>query len=156
VKRLTVTLLAISVFTPTVFAQTVEIIRGTKRDYQSFAQSAEQVEQQKVFSAWREKIEGAERDYKNKHGRYGDLTALRKARLFRSLVFESGSWFGASRKATANFVPKNMLIQVTLSEDSQQFNIAIIEQPYVMERVLGPQYRDFEDSPEGPIISVAR
>jgi len=156
VTRLTTALLTISVFTPTVFAQTVEIIRGTKRDYQSFAQSAEQVEQQRVFSSWREKIEGAERDYKNKHGRYGHLTALRKARLFRSLVFESGSSLGASRKATANFVPKNMLIQVTLSEDSQQFNIAIIEQPYVMERVLGPQYRDFEDSPEGPIISVAR
>lgn len=162
-KNLTATVaLLVCAFTPIVFAQTVEIIRGTERDYQNvstpstFAQSAEQVEQQKVFTAWREKVRGAEREYKNKHGRYGDLAALRKARLLPGLVFESCSSQGASRKAKANFVPNSTLIQVPVSEDGQHFDVTIVDGPG---RCSPPVYilpgtmRDFQDSPEGLIFA---
>ena len=83
-KRLTVSLLVFSVFTPSVFAQSVESVDLAEHRL-------------RTFSGWLEMVKGAERDYKNKNGRYGDLVALRKAHLLRRLVFESGSSVGASR-----------------------------------------------------------
>ena len=154
-KRLTVSLLVFSVFTPTVFAQSVE--------------SVEQAEHRlRIFSGWLEMVKGAERDYKNKNGRYGDLVALRRAHLLRSLVFESGSSAGARGKAQVNFVRKSTLFQVTVSEDGQHVSPVIGEHCARVDaddmgqggswcchcgsRHLLP---DFEDSPAGPIIAIA-
>jgi hypothetical protein len=117
-----------------------------------FAQSAAQEEREKVFSAWREIISGAEGQYRNKHGRYGNLDALRKAHLLRSLVFESCSSVRASRAKT-NFVPKSTLIDVLLSQDVQSFYVMITEHSG---RCFGPpMYQlmpDLKDSPEGLIF----
>jgi len=149
-KWLTVAVLIFSVFAPTVFAQD------------------QSEDPWRVFSRWIEMVKGAERDYKNKNGRYGDLVALRKAHLLRRLVFESGSSVGARGKAQANFVRKSTLFQVTVSEDGQHFSAVIgehcarvdaddmgqggswcchCESPYLLP--------DFEDSPAGPIIAIA-
>jgi hypothetical protein len=157
-KRLTVALL-VWIFTATVFAQTVEIIRGTERDYQNvstpsiFAQSAEQEERDKIFSAWREIVGGAERHYRNKYGRYGKLAALRKAHLLRNLAVESCS-SAASGTAKANFVPKSTLIEVLVSPDGQSFDVMILEHSG---RCFGPPMfhlmPDFDDSPEGLIFA---
>jgi len=154
VKRLTVALLVFNVFTPIV-AQTVESVEHAEHRL-------------RIFSGWLEMVKGAERDYKNKNGRYGDLVALRKAHLLRRLVFESGSSVGARGKAQANFVRKSTLFQVTVSEDGQHFGAVIgehcarvdaddmgqggswcchCESPYLLP--------DFEDSPAGPIIAIA-
>ena len=139
-KRLIFTLSVFSAFTPSVFGQTVaqnestlfparvEVIRGTERHYENvIIPAAEQTDLQKLWSSWLQKVEGAERDYKNKNGRYGDLAALRKARLLRSLVFEPCSSAGAIGKARVNFIPKNTLIQVTLSGEGQHFDAVIVE-----------------------------
>jgi hypothetical protein len=109
-KRVTVALLATSVFTPTIFAQCVqpkelkvEIIRGTERDEQNvstptvFTQSSEQTDRQRIFSGWLEMVKGAERDYKNKNGRYGDLAALHETHLLRGSVFESDPFGGCQK-----------------------------------------------------------
>ena len=64
VKRLTVALLVFNVFTPIVLAQTVESVEHAEHRL-------------RIFSGWLEMVKGAERDYKNKNGRYGDLVALR-------------------------------------------------------------------------------
>ena len=79
------------------------------------------------FLVGREMVKVAERDYKNKNGRYGDLSALRKAHFLRNLVFEAGSSADARAKAQANFVPKSTLFQVTVSEDGQHFRAVIGE-----------------------------
>lgn len=139
-KRLALTLLVFSAFTPTAFGQAVaqkepaifparvEIIRGTERHYENvIIPAAEQTDLQKLWSAWLQKVEDAERDYKNKHGRYGDLPALRKAHLLRSLVFEPCWSAGASGKARLNFIPKSTLIQVTVSEDGQRFDAVMVD-----------------------------
>ena len=149
-KWLTVAVLIFSVFAPTVFAQD------------------QSEDPWRVFSRWIEMVKGAERDYKNKNSRYGDLVALRRAHLLRRLVFESGSSVGARGKAQANFVRKSTLFQVTVSEDGQHFSAVIgeycarvdaddmgqggswcchCESPYLLP--------DFEDSPAGPIIAIA-
>lgn len=165
-KRLTVTLLVFSAFTPTVFGQTVEqkgpttvfpgrveIIRGTERQYENvITPTAEQTDLQRLCSGWLQKVEGAERDYKNKNGRYGDLAALRKAHLLRSLVFEPRSSAGASGKAKVNFVPKSTLIRVTVSEDGQHFDALIVDGAgHCYGPLDHPVPLHFEDSPEGPI-----
>ena len=183
-KRLTVALLAISVFTPTVFAQCVEpeeprvsshpveIIRGTEREYQNvstpavFDPSSEQMDRERLFSGWLEMVKGAERDYKNKNGRYGDLAALRKTRLLHSLVFESGSSAAPNGRSQATFVPKSTLFQVTVSSNGQHFGAVVGDkcvtvdaddtQVYLLEVLPGRAIRDFQDGPEGPIVSVAR
>jgi hypothetical protein len=138
VKRLVLTLLVFSACTPTVFGQAVEqkeptvfptrveIIRGTERTYQIIP-SPEETDLQKLWSGWLRKVEGAEEDYKNKNGRYGNLADLRKAHLLRSLVFEPCSQVGTDRKAKANLVPKTTLIQVTVSADGQRFDSAIVD-----------------------------
>jgi len=171
-KRLTVALLVFGVCTPTVFAQSgeqeettglsgcIEIIKGTERNCQkvsipsTVAPFVEQKERDRVFSSWHEIIRGAERHYKNKHGRYGNLAALRKAHLLRDLVFESCSSAGGGQ-AQVNFVPKNTLIDVQLSADRQDFNVMIVEHT---ERCFGPPMfnllPDLEDSPEGLIFAV--
>ena len=140
VKRLLFTLLVLNAFTPTVFGQTVEqkeppifpvrveIVRGTERQYENvIIPAGEQTDLQKLWSGWLQKVEGAERDYKNKNGRYGDLSALRKAHLLRSLVFEPCSSAGAAGKARVNFIPKRTLIRVTVSEDGQNFDAVIVD-----------------------------
>jgi hypothetical protein len=159
VKSLTVALLVFSVFTPTVFAQTVE--------------SDEQAEHPfRVFSAWIEMVKGAERDYKNKNGRYGDLAALRKAHLLDRLVFESDSSAGASGKTDSNFVRKRTVFQVTVSKDGQHFRAVIgawcasgiVADDRGNERYGGmsdiiscpPVRLPLLDGPEGPIIAIAR
>jgi hypothetical protein len=169
VKRLPVALLVFGVCTPTVFAQSgepkettgfsgcVEITRGTVRDCQkvsipsTVAPFVEQKEPDRVFSTWLEIIRGAERHYKNKHGRYGNLAALRKAHLLRDLVFESCSSAGGGQ-AQLNFVPKNTLIDVALSADRQEFNVRIAEHTG---RCIEPPMilPDLEDSPEGLIFA---
>jgi hypothetical protein len=167
VKRLVFTLLVFSAFTPSVFGQTVvqkeptvfpirvEIIRGTKRQNVIFP-AGEQTALQKLWSGWLLKVEGAERDYKNKNGRYGDLSALRKARLLRSLVFEPCSSPGASGRARVNFIPKSTLIQVTVSEDGQHFSAVIVDGAGHCDRPPDhpvPQPLIFWDSPpEGSIL----
>ena len=78
-KRLTIALLIFSVSAPTVFAQ-----------------DESEDDHWRVFSRWIEMVKGAERDYKNKNSRYGDLAALRKAHLPDRLVFESDSSSDAS------------------------------------------------------------
>lgn len=118
VKRLILILFAFSTFTLTVFGQTgepkgptlfprrVEIIRGTDRTSENvIVPTAEQTDLERVWSGWLRKVESAERDYKNENGRYGDLAALRKAHLLRSLVFEPCSSTGASGEPKANLVP---------------------------------------------------
>ena len=148
-KRLTVALLVFSVFAPTVFAQSVEF---------------EQADRRRIFSGWLEIVKGAERDYKNKNGRYGDLAALRNAHLLDRLVFESGSSAAARSKAQANFVPESTLFRVTVSTDGQHFRAVIGEKCVSvsademgrgLDWLCGPSLspRDFEDSPEGPIFA---
>ena len=113
-KRLTVALLAISVFTPTVFAQCVERM--------SFEQAQHRL---RIFSGWLEMVKDAEMDYKHKKGRYGDLGALRKAHLLRSLVFESGSSAAPKGKSQDNFVSQDTRFQVTVWADGQHFRVVI-------------------------------
>jgi hypothetical protein len=155
-KRLTVALLLFSVFGPTVFAQSGEPSEDPWA----------------VFSGWIEMVKGAERDYKNKNGRYGDLAALHKAHLLDRLVFESDSLAGASGKADSNFVRKRTVFQVTVSKDGQHFRAvigawcasAIVADDRGNERYGGmsdiiscpPVRLPLLDGPEGPIISVAR
>ena len=156
-KKLTVALL-VWVFTSTAFAQTVEIISGTDRHYQNVstpsivAQSGDQEERDKIFSTWRDIISGAERQYKNDHGRYGNLAALRKGHLLRGLIFESCSSARAS-EAKTNFVPKSTLIDVLVTTGGQDFGVMITEHSG---RCFGPpMYNvmpDLNDSPEGPMI----
>ena len=106
------------------------------------------------FLVGREMVKVAERDYKNKNGRYGDLSALRKAHFLRNLVFEAGSSADARAKAQANFVPKSTLIDVPVSPDGQSFDVMILEHSG---RCFGPpMYQlmpDLNDSPEGPILA---
>jgi len=153
-KWLTVAVLIFSVFAPTVFAQD------------------QSEDPWRVFSRWIEMVKGAERDYKNKNGRYGDLAALRKAHLLDRLVFESDSSSDASGKADANFVRKRTMFQVTVSKDGQHFRAvigakcasAIVADDRGNERYGGmsdiiscpPVRLPLLDGHEGPIISVAR
>ena len=148
-KRLTVVLLLFSVFGPTVFAQS-----GVPSE-----------DAWTVFSGWIEMVKGAERDYKNKNRRYGDLAALRKAHLLDRLVFESDSLAGASGKADSNFVRKRTVFQVTVSKDGQHFRAVIGEwcaraieaDDMGNEQLIScpPVRLPLLDGPEGPIISVA-
>ena len=114
-------------------------------------------------------VKGAERDYKNKNGRYGDLADLRRSHLLDNLAFESDSSADASGKGKANFVRKRTQFQVTVSKDGQHFSASIGEHcARVDADDMGNTgswcchceslhlLRDLEDSPEGPIISVAR
>lgn len=125
-KCLTVALLISSVLAPTAVAQD-----------QSW----------QLFPHWFEMVKRAERAYKKKKGRYGDLAALRKAHLLPT-----------SEKAP----PKGMVFEVTTSEAGRHFLASITDMSLTLiagdqggER-SSPVHRDFEDNPEGPIISVAR
>ena len=123
----------------------------------------------RVFSGWLEMVRGAERNYKNKHGHYGDLAALRKAHLLGSLVFESDSAARSRDKAKADFVPKTTRFQVTVSDYGGHFKALIGEDCVVVhidDMGNGGSWcchcesrnllRDLKDSPEGPIVSVPR
>jgi hypothetical protein len=153
-KSLTLVLLIFSVFAPTVFAQD------------------QSEDPWKAFSRWIEMVKAAERDYKNKNGRYGDVAALRKAHLLDRLVFESDSSSGATGKADANFVRRRTVFQVTVSNDGQHFRavignwcasgIEVDDRGYgfyegMIDKISCPPVRlPLLDGPEGPIISVAR
>lgn len=141
---------------PTVFPVRVEIIRGTERTYQNVTiPGVEETDVQKLWSGWLRKVEGAEKDYKNKNGRFGKLADLRKAHLLRSLVFEPCSSASANGKAKTNFVPKTTLIRVTVSEDGQQFDSVIVdggENCYRPQQHRAPQLPSpiYWDSPPTP------
>src|SRR5260370_15125618 len=153
-KWLKCALLIFSVFSPTVFAQ-------DESEDDPF----------RVFTRWIEMVRGAERDYRNKNGRYADLAALRKAHLLDRLVFESDS-SDPSVKADANFVRKRTVFQVAVSNDGQHFSAVIgnwctstmvkvddrRKGKYGMSETIScpPVRLPVLDSPEGPIISVAR
>src|SRR5260370_6168160 len=107
-KWLKVALLIFSVFAPTVFAQ-------DESEDDPF----------RVFTRWIEMVRGAERDYRNKNGRYADLAALRKAHLLDRLVFESES-SDPIVQADANFVPKRTVLQVAVSNDGQHLSAVTI------------------------------
>ena len=157
-NRLTVALLVVSVFTPSVFAQSVQWVESGEQHEHRF----------RILSDWLEMVKGAERHYKNKNGRYGDLAALRKAHLLDGLVFESDSSAGVSGKVDTKFVPKRTLFEVTVSEHGQHFTAVIREYCVnVNADDMGGEWsvcccwspflhRDFDDSPEGPIIAIAR
>ena len=158
VNRVTVALLVFSVFTPSVFAQSFGWIESGEQHEHRF----------RVLSDWLGMVKSAERRYKNKNGRYGDVAALRKAHLLDRLVFESDALAGVSGKVDAKFVPKYTSFEVTVSEDGQHFTAVIREHCVnVHADDMGGEWsvcccwspflhRDYDDSPEGPIISVAR
>jgi len=74
VKRLTVAFLILGIFASTVFAQSTErAIRDRHR----------------VFVGWLGIVKTAESRYRNKHGVYGNLAALRGSHLLDVLVFGS-------------------------------------------------------------------
>ena len=163
-KRLTVAILVFTSFTPSVFAQTIDCTEGTAQRQctnvppQWFHVSAPTPQRQRILSGWQRKVEDAERDYKNKHGRYGDLATLRKAHFLRRLIFEPCDQPQNSGKEKANFVPQSTFFQVAVKPDGQFFYLVIAygaghcdwDRPSLFEN------RDFDDSPQGPIISVAR
>jgi hypothetical protein len=154
-KRLTVALLVLALFTPAVFAQSVAQGQNDLR---------------KVLSVWLGIVQTAEGNYKNKHGRYGDLAHLRKAHLLDGLVFESDSSTGRHDESQTNFVRKNTVFRVTVSEDGQHFRAvigAVLGEDcwtlYADDRreVVGASRcrpsREFPlppDGPEGPIIAI--
>jgi len=156
VKRLTVAFLVLSVLIPTVLAQSVESVEQTETRLS-------------LFSGWLKMVKGAERDYKNKNGRYGNVTALFNAHLLGTLVFESGSSPGlASTKAQGNFVPKGTIFQVTVSHHGQHFKALIGDECVsVTTDDSGSDHSgccrcrptllylpDFQESLDGPIIGV--
>jgi len=145
-KRLTVAFLVLALFAPAVFAQSVE-----------------QKERLRVFGGWLGIVRGAERNYKTKHGRYGDLTDLRKAHLLDAFGFESDSSRGTHDESETNFVPKNTLFQVTVSEDGEHFRAVIGEECVSLEATDTGGGRGYcrphpqvipQDGPKGPIIAV--
>ena len=111
-KWLTVALLIFSVFTPTVFAQTVE---------------------QKEFPGCIEIISGTERHLQ-----------------CENVIIPTAEQTGGTARAK-RLTPEQR--KASASKASKAGNARPL---YFMEVVPGRQIRDFEDSPEGPIISVAR
>ena len=124
----------------------------------------------KAFSRWIEMVKGAEKAYRNKIGRYGDLASLRKAHLLRELVFESDSSSAAKGATNANFVRKQTVFKVTVSNNGQHFRAVIgnwcastiVADDRGYERFgtelnnCPPVRLPLQDGPDGPIISVAR
>lgn len=164
-KRLTVAILVFNLFTPGVFAQTVICTEGTtQRQCTNSAPgwlrtvSAQTPQRQRILSGWQRKVERAERHYKNKHGRYGDLAALRNAHLLRGLTFEPCPSADRSGKEKTNFIPQSTVFRVAATPDGQLFHLMIVDgaghcdwdRPSLFE------HRDFDDSPQGPVISLAR
>ena len=166
-QRLVFSLVVFGAFTPTVFSQIVpqneptpfparvEIIRGRERHYENIIlPRAEQADLQQLWSGWLQKVEAAEKVYKNKNGRFGGLADLRKAHLLRNLIFEPCSSAGVNRKARVNFVPKTTMIQVTVSEDGQRFDSLIVDGGGHCYRPQGhsapPQQPIYWDSPPTP------
>jgi hypothetical protein len=154
VKWLTVAVLILGTFASTVFARC----------------GAEQVikDRRKVLLGWLGIVRAAENKHKNNtHGRYGDLTDLRKAHLLDALVFESDSSASGHGDSEANFVPKSTFLQVTVSSDGQHFKAVIREASDTwsvsieadetgdtsMIRCPPPQL-PLQEGPEGPIIAL--
>lgn len=111
-KWLTVALLSFSVFTPTVFAQTVE---------------------QKEFPGCIEIISGTERHLQCENAITPTAQQTGTARAKRLTPGQRKASATKASKAAAKTPPV-----------------------YFLETLPGSRIRDFEDSPEGPIMSVAR
>jgi hypothetical protein len=112
-KWLTVALLIFSVFTPTVFAQTME---------------------QKEFPGCIEIISGTERHLQ-----------------CENVIIPTAEQTGGTARA------KRLTPEQRKASASKASKAAAKARPvYFLETLPGRQIRDFEDSPEGPIISVAR
>jgi hypothetical protein len=109
-KTLTVTLLVLGVFASAVLAH-------------SEPQAVK--ERRRVLAAWVSIVRGAESRYKTKHGRYGDLAALREAHLLDALTFESEK--PAETTSDANLVPRRTHFEVTTSADGEHFRVSIWE-----------------------------
>jgi hypothetical protein len=155
VKRLTGALLILGIFVSTSFAQSAEQAMKNRR---------------KVLFGWLGTVKTAETKYKSKHGRYGDLTALRESHLLDVLVFESDHSSASAHGETeseASFVPKSTSFQVTISSDGQHFRVTISESlddrcgvgVFADEMSSGssvcrPLPMPWEDRPEGPLISL--
>jgi hypothetical protein len=151
-KMPTVALLLLALFTAAVFAQSDEKVQRDRH---------------KIFSAWLGIVKTAEGNYKNKHGRYGDLAHLHMAHLLDGLVFGSDSSRGTHYESEPNFVRKGTLFQVTVSEDGQHFRAVLGEDCWSLHTddmgVVGSSRclpsREFPlppDGPEGPIIAIPR
>jgi len=124
----------------------------------------------KAFSRWIQMVKDAEQTYKNRNGHYGDLATLRKAHLLDELVFEAGPSSPAKGKTNANFVRKQTVFKVTVSNNGEHFRAVIGNwcastivaddrgyERYGKELNNCPPVRlPLQDGPEGPIISVAR
>jgi len=152
VKRLTVAFLILGIFASTVFAQSTErAIRDRHR----------------VFVGWLGIVKTAESRYRNKHGVYGNLAALRGSHLLDVLVF--GSNPSPESLPDSNLIPTSTGFQVTVSNDGQHYKVAIHERLVDVgnislfageastEWIVGrPPQAPLEDGPEGSLPSVAR
>jgi hypothetical protein len=151
VKTLTVALLALGIFAPAVLAQSAEQVMKDRR---------------RVLGGWLGTVRAAESQDKSKHGRYGDLTALRGAHLLDALVFESDK--PAETGPDTNVIPTNAHFEVTVSGDGKHYKVSIWESSDEWSVSvdademsggwgLGRAHRapPPEDGPEGPILSRA-
>jgi type II secretory pathway pseudopilin PulG len=111
VKTLIVVLLVLGIFTSAVLAQSAEQVRR---------------ERQRVLCGWLRTVRAAESKYKVEHGVYGDLTALRRAHLLDSLVFESDE--PTESLPDTNLVPENTHFEVTASSDGKHYQVWISEE----------------------------
>ena len=108
VKTLTVVLLVLGIFASAVFAQSAQQIMKERR---------------RVLGGWLVTVRAAESKYKTKYGVYGDLTALRKAHVLDSLVFEPDE--PAQGMPDTNVVPQNTHFEVTASSDGKHYKVLI-------------------------------
>jgi hypothetical protein len=150
-KRLTGALLVLGIFVSIAPAQSAEQIMKNRR---------------KVLFGWIGIVRAAESKYKSEHGIYGDLNALRGARLLDALVFSSDE---LTEIATdTNIVPNSTHVEVTASSDGNHFKVEIYERldvgsvgVFADETGGGSsQCRPLwapiiEDEPQGPSLSLA-
>lgn len=157
-KTLTVTLLVLGVFASAVFAQSKPQV--------AVSEPQAVKERSRVLAGWVRIVRGAESQYKSKHGRYGDLAALREAHLLDALTFESEK--PAETTSDANLVPQSTHFEVTTSGDGEHFSALIWESlnewsvsVHADETGGGDGLGHTqeiplpEDSPQGPILSLA-
>jgi hypothetical protein len=111
VKTLTVALLVLGIFASAVFAQSDEHVMKDRR---------------RVLGGWLRTVRAAESKYKVEYGVYGDLTALRRAHLLDSLVFESEE--PTESAPDTNFVPENTHFEVTASSNGEHYKVSIWEE----------------------------
>jgi type II secretory pathway pseudopilin PulG len=149
VKTLTVALLILGIFASTALAQSGEQVMKDRRQ---------------VFRGWLGTVRAAEDKYKSKHGRYGDLTALREAHML-DLVFESDE--PTETGPVTNLVPKSTHFEVTVSGEGEHYKVSIYESwgewsvgVFVDGKSSGwcvghTTEVPLEDGPDGPLLSLA-